>query len=362
MADSHEEPTGGRRGVWERPVVRAGLIAWAIAGVLVIGAIVGMVLARLTVVIVPLVVALFPAAVLVPPTTALRRRGVPGGLAALVVLLVSIGLLVGLFSILTPAVASELGGLVQSLEDGYTQVRGWLARGPLHVQTLPLDQMLSQLSEQAAEQGADLSGRILEAGAVVLEGVAGVALMLFTLFFYLKDGARIATWVRNLFPQRVRADVQGIGDRVWFTIGAYIRGLLVIGLADAFFIGIGLLVLRVPLALPLSVLVFFGALFPIVGAFTAGTVAVLVALATKGIAAALAVLVLIVVVQQLEGHILTPIMLGRATELHPLAVIVALTSGAVLFGIVGAFLSVPVAASMARALSYLRQRTATEPA
>nr|MBA2730123.1 AI-2E family transporter [Euzebyaceae bacterium] len=120
-------------------------------------------------------------------------------------------------------------------------------------------------------------------------------------------------------------------------------------------IGIGLVVLRVPLALPLAVLVFFGALFPIVGAFLAGTVAVLVALATNGLPAALAVLVLILVVQQVEGHLLTPILLGRATALHPLAVIAALTAGGILLGVLGAFLSVPLTASAARAIGYLRE-------
>ena len=357
-AGEHAEP---RRALWGRPVVRAGVVAWAIVGILVIAAVVGVVLTRLSVVVVPLTVALFPAAVLVPPTEALRRRGMSSGLAALIVLVVSIGLLVGLFSILTPLVAAELGGLAESLEEGYAQVRGWLAER-LRIETLPLDQALEQLSEQVAAQGGNLGDRVLEAGGVLVEGFAGVALLLFSLFFYLKDGPRIASWIRSLFPRTVREEVQGIGDRVWFTIGGYIRGLLVIGLVDAVLIGTGLLVLGVPLALPLSVLVFFGALFPIVGAFIAGTVAVLVALATKGVGVALLVLLLIVVVQQLEGHILTPILLGRATELHPLAVIVSLTAGAVLFGIVGAFLSVPIAASIARALSYLRERRLATPA
>lgn len=344
----------------DRPLVRAGVVAWSVVGVLLLAAAVLMLLQELTLVIVPLVLALFPAAVLVPPTVALKRRGVPPGLAALIVLVVAIGLLVALFSALTPVVAAELGGLAENLEEGYTQVRTYLRDSPLHVETLPLDQQLERFREQATADSREMSGRLLEAGTAVVEGFAGLALGLFALFFYLKDGPRIAAWVRSLFPRRIRSDVEGIGERVWFTIGAYIRGLLVIGLADAVLIGAGLVALRIPLALPLSVLVFFGALFPIVGAFLAGTVAVLVALATKGIGAALAVLVLIIVVQQLEGHILTPIMLGRATELHPLGVIAALTTGAVLFGVVGAFLSVPVAASVARAVAHLR-RTGPEP-
>ena len=340
----------------ERPLVRAGVMAWAVAGLVVVGAGILFLLSKLTVVLVPLVLAVFPAAVLVPPTAWLRRRGVPSALAAGLVLLAAIGLVVGLFATLAPAVAGQLGGLASELEAGYTEVRGYLARPPFNVRTLPFDQVVERFTQQATEDGANLTGRLIATGIVLVEGVAGLAFGLFALFFYLKDGGRIAAWIRDQFPRRLRADVQGIGDRVWFTIGAYIRGLLIIGLVDAIAIGTGLLALRVPLALPLSVLVFFGALFPIIGAFLAGTVAVLVALATNGIGAAVAVLLLIVIVQQIEGHVLTPVLLGRATEMHPLAVITALGAGGVLMGVLGAFLAVPVAASVARALAYLRTR------
>lgn len=356
MAGALGRPERRGRRVTDQPLVKAGVISWSVIGVALIVFAVAVLLRQLTVVVVPLVLALFPAAVLVPPTNAMRRRGVPDGLAALIAMVLGIGLLVGLFSVLTPVVAAELGGLAEKLEEGYTELRRYLANSALDVRTPTLNQALEQFQEQASQEGGDLGGRVLEAGTVLVEGVAGMAFLLFALFFYLKDGPRIAGWIRSLFPSGMRNRAQGIGDLVWFTIGAYIRGLIVIGLADAVLIGTGLLILQVPLALPLSVLVFFGALFPIVGAFLAGTVAVLVALATNGLGAALAVLALIVVVQQLEGHILTPIMLGRATELHPLGVIAALTTGAVLFGILGAFLSVPIAASIARAVAFLRQQ------
>ena len=345
-----------RQPLTERTLVRAGVVAWSVAGLAVVGAALLFLLSKLAVVIVPLILAAFPAAVLIAPTAALRRRGVPRGVAAAVVLLATVGIFTALFATLAPAVASQLGGLAEELERGYTEVRGYLAAGPLALQTLPFDQFVERFRAQAAENSSNVTTRLLEAGIVVVEGFAGLAFGLFALFFYLKDGDRIAGWMRDLFPSRLRADVAGIGDRVWFTIGAYIRGLLIIGLVDATAIGIGLFALRIPLALPLAVLVFFGALFPIVGAFLAGTVAVLVALATNGLGAAVAVLVLIVVVQQVEGHVLTPVLLGRATEMHPLGVITALGAGAVLMGVLGAFLAVPVAASVARALAYLRKR------
>lgn len=339
------------------PLVTAGRKAWALVGLLVVAVLAAVVVRELSVVVIPLVLALFPAAVLVPPAQALKKRGVPDALAALLVLVGGILLFILLFRVLTPSVASQLGDLGERLEQGYAQARRALRTGFLGFDPVPVDELIANAQERLSEQGEELGSRILEAGILVLEGFTGLIFGLFALFFYLKDGAKIAGWIRDLFPRRFRRDVHEIGDRVWFTIGAYIRGLLVIGLVDATLIGIGLLILRVPLALPLAVLVFFGALFPIVGAFLAGTIAVLVALASGGIPAAIAVLVLIVVVQQLEGHILAPILLGRATELHPLAVITALTAGAVLLGVLGAFLSVPVAASTARAVGYLRTRT-----
>ena len=358
-APAPRAPLGSRPPLTQRQFVRFGVYSWAAVGIGVIVAATLVVLRELTVVIVPLVLALFPAAVLMPPANALRRRGLPSAAAAAVTLIGAVGLLTLLFSVLAPQVADELGGLADSLEQGYLRLRAYVEAGPLGLPGLPVDDLFEQLRERLSTEGSEITGRVLEAGIVLVEGVTGLIFGLLALFFYLKDGPRIAAWARDLFPRRLRADVQAIGDRAWFTIGAYIRGVLIIGMVDAVAIGTGLFVLRVPLALPLAVLVFFGALFPIVGAFAAGTVAVLVALATNGPAAALAVLILIVVVQQVEGHVLTPILLSRATQLHPLAVVSALAAGGVLAGILGAFLAVPIAASLARAVAYIRTRTAT---
>ena len=351
-------PPRQRPNLTTRPFVRSGVYAWCAIGIVAVLYGLLMVFGRLTVIFVPMIIALFPAAVLVPPTQAMKRRGIPDAAAALLTLIITFSLLGILFRVLAPSVSGELNGLTESLEDGIRQLRAFIAAGPLFLPPLPVDALFDRIRERVTTESAgDIASTLIEASAVVLEGVTGILLGIIALFFYLKDGARIAGWVRNLFPEHLRPAVHAIGNRSWFTIGAYIRGVLVIGLVDAVAIGTGLALLRVPLALPLAVLVFFGALFPIVGAFTAGSVAVLVALATNGPPAALAVLILIIVVQQVEGHILTPILLGRATELHPLAVIAALTTGAVLAGILGAFLAVPITASVSRAVAYLRGRS-----
>lgn len=344
-----------RRPLWNRPTIRVGAYAWAVVGLIVLLVAIARGVAQVSVVLVPLVIALFPAAVLAPLVNRLRARRLPRAAAASIVLLLFIGVLAGIVTALIPAVANEVEGLSTSLTMGFEQLRRFLASGPFGLDPISIE----DLGEQAQGLLSATEGvgeRAFEAARAVFEGITGVLVMLITLFFYLKDGDKMARWARNLFPEPVQPDAEVVGGIVWTTIGGYIRGQLLIALIDAVFIGAGLAILRVPLALPLGVLVFFGGLFPIVGAFAAGMVAVLVALAEGGLVKALLVVALIVGVQQLEGHLLQPLILGRAVELHPLAVIVAITAGAILLGVLGAFLSVPTVASIARAASYLRGR------
>jgi len=334
-------------------VVRGGVVAWSLVGLAVALALAGLLIAQLRYVVVPLVVALFPAALLTPPVKALKRRRVPPALAALAVLL---GFLVGLFGVLGAIgwlVAGELGQVLDTLETSYDDIRRW-ARDTFDARIPPLDQLRETVGSWAGGEQS-LQARATDAATTTLEVVSGIVLGLLALFFYLKDGERIALWFASLFPRSARDDVVEIERRVWHTVGAYFRGQLTIAAVDAVFIGVGLLLLGVPLALPLALLVFLGGMFPIVGAFLAGGVAVLVALADGGVGLGLAVLALNVAVQQIEGNVLEPLIMGRATELHPLAVITAVAAGGLTLGILGAFLAVPITASVARTIGYLRR-------
>jgi predicted PurR-regulated permease PerM len=204
------------------------------------------------------------------------------------------------------------------------------------------------------------SGGVLDQGLAaaqtLLSVAAGLVLLIVTLFFFIKDGPRIGRALLEWVPSRHRRTASHLGLEVWWTLGAYLRGQLLVATVDAVFIGLGLWLLGVPLALPLAVLVFFGALFPIVGAFVSGLVAVLVALADAGLVTAILTLVLIVVVQQLEGNLLQPVIMGSIVALHPLVIILAVTGGGLLLGIVGAFLAVPTAAIVARIVDHVRGR------
>lgn len=340
------------------PTIRIGVYAWAVIGIVVVLIGVGYVLAALAVLVIPFVLALFPAAVLVPPTRWLKDKGVPAALAALLSIVTFFGLLAAIVAALAPMVSAELEGLQESVQQGIQQLDVFLRQGRFGLPAISLDELIRRGREQLGSlaSGGAVGSQALSAAVVVGQSVAGLLLGLVALFFYLKDGGRLAAGVRDTLPRRFRYDAQQVGERTWYTIGAYIRGQLIIALVDAVLIGIGLWILGVSLFLPLAVLTFFGGLFPIVGAVLAGFVAAVVALATNGVTTALLVVVLIVVVQQVEGDVLAPIVLGKATELHPLAVLAALTAGAVLLGVLGAFLAVPVAASFARAASYLRAR------
>ena len=331
-------------------LLRTGRYAWAAVGVLAVLVVAGLVAGRLSLVVVPLILALFPAALLEPLTRWLRRV-MPAAAAALLTLLGSLALLAAIVALFVPLVAAELPTLRQSFRQGLNDLDGLLAGLPFAVPSP--SQLIDRITAGTGGNGSLVDGAVRAATAVV-ETVAGTVFGLVALFFYLKDGGRIARGIGDLVPGRIRTDVAEVARRVWATIGSYFRGQLLIALVDAVLIGLGLLLLGVPLALPLTVLVFFGALFPIVGAFVSGTVAVVAALAHGGLTLALIVLALIVGVQQLEGNVLEPVVFGRATSLHPLMVLVAIAAGAVALGVLGAFLAVPLAASVARAVDYLR--------
>lgn len=337
----------------EALVLRMGRYAWAVVGILAsLVAVLYLVnLAKLAVI--PLLLALFPVALLSPIADYLRRQGMPGALAALITLVGAVGLLVASLSALVPPLVGELPDLADAADQGVASVQEWLNRGPFQVDVTSVSG-LTQAAVERLNQRGDLVGQAMTAAGTVAELAAGTFVALIAMFFYLKDGPRLVAGLSRLLPARNREHGREIAGRIWWTVGSYFRGQLLVALVDAVFIGLGLVLLRVPLALPLAVIVFLGGLFPIIGAFVSGLLAVLVALAERGPGVALAVLAVILVVQQLEGHVLQPVIMSRVTHLHPLLVLVALTIGGTTLGILGAFLAVPLAASIARVAEYVQ--------
>jgi putative heme transporter len=338
-------------------LLRAGRLAWAAIGVLVLLVAAGLVVQRVSLVVVAVVLALFPAALLAPAADLLKRRGVPGAVAALLVLLGFFAVVTLAVRLLVPRVAAELPDLREQASAGWESVERWLTEGPLPVDADALQERARDAVDGLGDGQAVQHG--LDAAVAVVDAITVVVLMLVVVFFVLKDGRRLWTGLLDLLPAAHQGRVDEAAGRVWWTLGAYFRGQLLVALVDAVFIGLGLWLLGVPLALPLAVLVFVGGLFPIVGAFVTGLLAVLVALASEGLTTALLVLGLVVLVQQAESNLLEPLILSKVIALHPLVIILSITAGVVAFGILGAFLAVPLAAGVARVVDMARGRTPT---
>jgi predicted PurR-regulated permease PerM len=355
-AESVESTDAAPRRLSERSTIRIGAYAWAIIGITAVIVLVALIVSRLSIVVIPLIIALFPAAVLTPLALRLKARGLRDAMVAALLVVGTLLVISGIFTVLVPVVSGQFDDISEQITQGIEDLRAFLARGPFGLAPINLNDLIDQARENI--QSADLLSS--EAVGTLAERagrfLTGLILFVLALFFYLKDGPLMSAWLRRQFPRAIRDDASAVGHLTWTTIGSYFRGQLLVALIDATGITIGLLILRVPLALPIGVLVLFGSLFPVVGALVSGFVAVIVALATQGVVSALIVLGIVLGVQQLEGHVLQPLILGRATHLHPLAVVGALIAGGALFGIIGAFLAVPVVASAWRTITYLRAR------
>ena len=324
---------------------------------LVIGAAIyfGLILtARLSVVMLPLFIAVVLATLCVPPAQWLQRRGVPDGIAAAVVVVGGLTAIIALLAALAPGFGEEIAQLRPTVEDGIDNLLQYLEDLGYDDERLAelLDQARSQLSSSSSAIITGLAGGV----AAALSGLAGLALLVVLLFFFVKDAEDITDWMVARLPDHHRDLATSLGGRAWQALSGYVRGTAAIAAIDAIGVGIGLAIIGVPLVLPLAVLVFLGAFLPVVGALLAGLIAVLVGLADGGLQTALIVLLLIVVVQQVEGNVLQPMIMRRAVALHPVVVLTALAVGATLAGIVGAFLSLPIAAVLAAVGNELRLR------
>jgi putative heme transporter len=346
--DAYQEAPLPDRPTWQA-LRRLGLVSWSILGIVGLLVAVGYVASLLWLVVVPLVLALFPATLLVPVTGWLKRRGAPDWAASLVTIVAGTLLLGLLIVAMIPFVAAELPEVAQSAAEGLQDIEELIQQVAPGTQ---LTDLLGSLREGTGAAG-DVAGQALDAAVLAFETLAGVLLLLVALFFYLKDGSRLMRGMTRLMPRDIRPRAEGAARRAWETVGAYFQGQLFVALVDAVLIGLGLYLLGIPLALPLAVLIFFGGLFPIVGAAVTGSLAVLVAFAHGGLGLGLGVAALVLAVQQIESNLLEPLILGRVLDLHPLVVILAITAGALLMGVLGAFLAVPVAATVSRTAQYL---------
>ncbi|MBX6767807.1 MAG: AI-2E family transporter, partial [Actinomadura rubrobrunea] len=308
---------------------------------------------RLTFVVIPFVVALLLSALLHPVIARLSRWGVRPLAATWITMLLSLIVLGGVGVYVGVQANAQFPRLAAEVQQTGRQVQDWLVHGPLHLKSSQLQRYVDEGVKYLEERRGQLAGTAVEAGRLTIEVLAGFVLMLFVLFFLLKDGARIWRWlIGGLGPYRARVD--RAGRAAWRTLSQYVHGTVVVAAIHAITMAIVLTVLGVPLVAPLAVIIFLGSFIPIVGILVSGALAVAVTLSAKGIWAALIFLGLLLVEQQIENHLLQPLVVGRWVRLHPLAIILALSVGGVLAGIPGAALAVPLVAVVYRVIPALR--------
>ena len=300
----------------------------------------------LTTVFIPILLALIFASTFAPVMGWLRRHRVPSALATVIVLLSILLLLSGVGWLIVWAVRDQWDELAAQAQDGFIQVVEWAESLPFVSGTEELIEWRDNVFGYATDfltSSQFGSGALAGVGAVT-SFVTGLILMIVVLFFFLKDGPKIWRFVLRPFNGEHLARAERVGAKTVDTLGHYVRGTASVAAVDAVGIWIGLLILDVPLAVPLAVLVFILAFIPIVGATLAGVLAALVALVANGPLSAVLVVGVVVLVNQLEGNFLQPVLMGRALKLHALVILLALTAGTVLSGILGAVLAVPIAA------------------
>ncbi len=319
------------------------------------------ILGILYIVVVPCTAALLLTALLQPLQARLRRAGLHRLAATWCTLLIAAAVFGGLVTLVANRVSADYPALVNEVKHTTTQIQSWLAGPPLHLKGNSVETALNNIPSYLSKHQSLVEGTVLTGGKIASEFLAGLVLMLFVMFFLIKDGERIWAWLLGGMRTDTARRMDRAGHAAWLAVVYYMRGTIAVAAIHAVVIGLALGIMRVPLALPLAVLVFLAAFVPLVGLLAAGGLAILVTLAAKGWLEAVILLGVLVVEDQLEAHLLQPQVVGRVIRLHPLAVILSLAAGGVLAGIPGAVVAVPVVAVITRALPELRRREPGDP-
>lgn len=334
--------------------------AWRFLVIVAAGAVIAWTVGYLSVIVLPMVVALLVTALAVPAVDALTRLRVPRGLAALMVVVSGLATVSALLTFVGQQVANGATDLAEQTVAGLGQIRQWLEDGPLNASDSQIDRWINDAQRVITDQTSDgqVVTRLTEVGTTLTHVVAGFFIVLFATYFFMADGQRIWSWVVRLAPRAARPRVDSSGRVAWISLTQFVRATVVVALVDAVGIAGWAWFLGVPFVAAIGVLVFLGAFVPMIGATIAGTVAILVALVDQGPVAALLMLVGVIVVQQVEGHVLQPFLMGRWVSVHPLAVILAIAAGVIVAGIAGALVAVPLVAALNAVVQHLAANTA----
>ncbi len=348
-----------RRSIWDDGLGRAAIRSAQVILVVVVAVAVVYVLIQLKLLVIPILIATVIAAAVSPLVAFLRRKGWPAALATWAAMLTGIGTISAVLWLVGRGIRNEWSSLVEEAGRGLDELQTYLAEGPLGLDDAQITAARESLTDLLASEQVQ-SGAIAGATAAI-EAVTGIILGIVVLFFLIKDGKKIYGFLISPLDPQSRMRAERIGDRSVEVLGGYLRGTAIVALVDAVLIGAALAFLGVPLALPLATLVFLGAFIPLIGATLSGVFAALVALVANGPGVALIVVAVVIAVNQIEGDLLAPVVLGKALSLHPLAILMALTAGTILSGIIGALLAVPIAAVSWAAIKEWRATSDLDP-
>ena len=312
---------------------------------------------QLKLLVIPLLIAILVTALLWPVFTWMLRHRVPRWLAIVISVLGTLAIVAGLLWLVIWQVTRQWSSVQERTVEAMERFRQYLIDGPLHLTSAQIDDLLTQAGALIQEQAQLLWSGAIALGSTLGHVAVGALLALFILLTLLADGGGIWRWTTRLFPERARPAVDGAARSGWVMVVNYARTQLLVATIDAVGIGLGAYFLGVPLAIPIAVLVFLGAFVPIVGAVVTGAVAVFLALVYNGQWVALWMLVVVLGVQQIEGHVLQPLLMGSAVKVHPLAVVLVVAGGAMVAGIPGALFAVPLAAFVNVVTVYIRNRS-----
>jgi len=313
----------------------------------------GFIIVQLRLIVIPLLIAVLISALLLPVVAFLVRHRWPRGLAVAASMIGTLAVVGGLIALAATQIADGSVGLSARLATSYQDLKDFLLASPLHLTDTQISDFVQQAVKSLQADSQIFVSGALTVGVSLGHLLTGLLLTLFSLLFILIDGKGIWTWIVRIFPRRARAAVSGAGTAGWVTLGNFVKVQVLVASLDAIGIGVGAAILGVPMAIPIAVLVFLGSFIPIIGAVATGIVAVVIALIFNGPLIALLMLGVVLLVQQLEGHVLQPLIMGSAVKVHPLAVVLVVAGGSLLAGIPGALFAVPVAAVLNVMANYI---------
>ncbi|MFW0792090.1 AI-2E family transporter [Gordonia sp. CPCC 205333] len=359
MSDTAEKPAYPTRG----QVFLSGLRSTSIIGLQFVLIAVALwvlfwVLAKFWIVLLPVLFAIIICTVLWPPVRWMRDRGVPGAAASAVMMLLGIGVLAGILTWIVPSIVKQAPELAAKGTEGVQRLQDWIQGPPINLRDEQLDRIVHAITEKLQSSASSIASGVFSGVGAATSVVITLFTAVILVFFFLKDGPKFLPWLNRTLGHPSGTHASEVLSRVWGSLGGFIRTQAIVSFVDAALIGAGLFIVQVPLASVLVVITFLGGFIPIVGAFVAGALAVLIALVSNGLTQALIILAIILLVQQLEGNVLQPWLQSKSMDLHAVIVLLAVTVGGSLFGITGAFLAVPAAAALAVVFRYVNEQIA----